>query len=65
MPYLFSDTAALVKRYYEEESTNRVDAVVDEDTTVVTTSLPDTRLSVLRTFGIETGDGYLRPILIL
>ncbi|MDY6774094.1 MAG: type II toxin-antitoxin system VapC family toxin [Candidatus Nanohaloarchaea archaeon] len=40
MEYVFFDTAALVKRYYEEEGTEKVDSIIgDPDTTVIITSL--------------------------
>jgi predicted nucleic acid-binding protein len=40
MPRCFFDTSALVKRYYEENGSEAVDAVIEnDDTTVVITSL--------------------------
>jgi predicted nucleic acid-binding protein len=40
MEYLFFDTSALVKRYYEEDGSENVDELIeDEDSTVVITSL--------------------------
>ena len=40
MPYTFFDTSALVKRYYEEDGTDRVDTLIDDpETTVLITSL--------------------------
>ncbi len=40
MPHCFFDTSALVRRYYEENGSEVVDAIIeDADTTVVITSL--------------------------
>jgi predicted nucleic acid-binding protein len=40
MLYTFFDTSALVKRYYEEDGTDRVDTLIDNpETTVLITSL--------------------------
>jgi predicted nucleic acid-binding protein len=40
MEYLFFDTSALVKRYYEEDGSENVDELIeDEDSTVIITSL--------------------------
>jgi predicted nucleic acid-binding protein len=40
MEYLFFDTSALVKRYYEEDGSENVDEPIeDEDSTVIITSL--------------------------
>lgn len=39
MELLFFDTSALVKRYYEESDTARVDELIEGDETVVITSL--------------------------
>lgn len=39
MDLLFFDTSALVKRYYEEDGTARVDELIEGDATVVISSL--------------------------
>jgi len=40
MEYLFFDTSALVKRYYEEDGSENVDALIEnEESTVVISSL--------------------------
>jgi len=39
MQLLFFDTSALVKRYYEEPGTQTVDELIENDRTVVISSL--------------------------